>query len=360
MIKNLAAILNDRNLNVPIVVLREPELNDKKRWITHSIKEREYTFVQPITFTPYASVKACSARCHFCSENLRELSSKQYSSLLRPKEKYFDQLSEVLSYLRGLPMSYSLSGLEMTDDSDWFIQLLELLVLHRRVSSIDNSVLYSNGAGLVNNDSGVLTIIENFDFNWLEVSRHHFNDSINQKIMRFREGVRISDNSVFTKVVRNLLEFVTVKLICIVQSDGIDSPETALEYLRWAKNLGIKHVIFREFSRLDDNYRKNGTYRYIDSSRYSIADLLNSLLKNRDFMQKIAWSNSTNGYYFNNLIGLFNGIKVTFELSDYELMNSKHDSNRIYKLVFHANGNLCAGWSPDKHILYKSENELPS
>ena len=89
-----------------------------------------------------------------------------------------------------------------------------------------------------------------------------------------------------------------------------------------------------------------------------MSELLDSLFNDSKFKDSIDWTQSTKGYYFNNLVGLINGMKVIFECSDYSLMNLKHDSGRVYKLIFHANGNLNAGWSPDKNILYKSTEGL--
>ena len=90
-----------------------------------------------------------------------------------------------------------------------------------------------------------------------------------------------------------------------------------------------------------------------------MSELLDSLFQDSGFKNNIDWTQSTKGYYFNNLVGMINNMKVTFECSDYSVMNLKHDSDRVYKLVFHSNGILSAGWSPDNHVLYNStENQI--
>jgi len=357
MFQNLAKILNKQNIAGLNTIQREPKIEEYDRWIDHSIMGRSYVFSQPVTFTPYASVKACSARCLFCSENLREIKSTQNSSLLRPEQNYFNYLEKTLSELQGLPISYSLSGLEMTDDPDWFSTLLNVLSRHRELSPIESSVLYSNAAGLADKKNDLVAQIAAFDFDWIEVSRHHFNEQINQKIMRFRPQLNIAENSVFFQVIQNLLLKTEVKLVCIVQSGGVDNIESVYKYLNWAKALGVKHVIFREFSKLNETYKKNSTYRYIESSRQSMFQLLEQLDLHSNLRDGINWLSTTNGYYFNNLQGIYGGTKVTFEHSDYTTMKRKHDSNRVYKLVFHANGNLCAGWLPDKHVLFRAAQE---
>jgi hypothetical protein len=62
----------------------------------------------------------------------------------------------------------------------------------------------------------------------------------------------------------------------------------------------------------------------------------------------------TEGYYFWNLVlRTSSGMEVTFETSDYSAMHDLHETGDVYKLVFHANGNLCAGWEPDRDIIWE-------
>jgi YD repeat-containing protein len=45
------------------------------------------------------------------------------------------------------------------------------------------------------------------------------------------------------------------------------------------------------------------------------------------------------------------GVGVTFETSDYREMKRRHASGVVYKLIYHANGNLCGDWDPDREVL---------
>ncbi|MFC6981061.1 hypothetical protein [Microbulbifer taiwanensis] len=343
---------------VQSVVLREPR-GEPSRWRQHTIGARSWQVIQPVTFTPYAAVRPCSGRCLFCSENLREKEAERHASLLRPAGNYFPQLQQVLKELRGLPLSYSLSGLEMTDDRSWFLQLLETLAIHAaRGNPVESRVLYSNASGLVVlGDDPVLTrAITDFGFSWIELSRHHYDEKSNQGIMRFRSSSLAADNMAFEKSVALLNGITDIKLVCIVQTDGVDSLAEMLRYLAWARSLGVKHVIFRELSVLDRRYKANATYRYIDSARVSVGRLMQEFLeRNGDALPEL--KQSTYGYYFTNLVVDDGGLRITFESSDYTLLHEKHDSGRVFKLVFHANGNLCADWNPDRHVLFSAAGE---
>ncbi|MGH8080716.1 MAG: hypothetical protein ACREP7_09080, partial [Lysobacter sp.] len=50
------------------------------------------------------------------------------------------------------------------------------------------------------------------------------------------------------------------------------------------------------------------------------------------------------------------GLNIVFESSDYGAMHRRHASGDIYKLVFHADGRLCAGWQPDRDVLWRADD----
>ena len=127
-------------------------------------------------------------------------------------------------------------------------------------------------------------------------------------------------------------------------------------YLDWARLLGVRHVILREMSQLDQRYRANRTQRYIRASRVSVAGLLQAFLEAHPPAQGTRLRQATHGYYFSNLVIESDGLTVTFESSNYQRLHEKHDSGQIFKLVFHANGNLCADWNPERHVLIPAVN----
>ncbi|WP_256078638.1 radical SAM protein [Massilia sp. YIM B04103] len=354
-----APVLAKLPATVPTVAYRAPAAMDDKRWRTHTIGERNYRIAQPVTFTPYASAKPCSARCRFCSESLIEKAATKPSSSLRPGSAYFDNLRAALRELAGLPISYSLSGLETTDDPEWMRQMLDALQRHAESSPVNDRVLYTNGSGLAHAAHGAALIerLAAFGLDWVELSRHHHREDTNQSIMRFRSGVEVRQQERFAAMLQRLSGRMPVKLVCIVQAGGVATAGDALDYLGWARNLGVEAVVFREFSQLDDSYRDNVTSRYIAGTRIPMAGLLEQCLNQPEFATQFGFEQVTEGYYFWNLIGRYRGMRVTFEASDYALMHRQHGSGNVYKLVFHANGNLCAGWNPERHILFSSARE---
>jgi hypothetical protein len=340
------------------LVLREPGGADAARWLTHAIAGRVHRLAQPLTLTPYASARACSARCRFCSETLVDDSaSGPMSASLRPESDYFESLRRALHTLKHVPLSYSLSGLENTDDPDWLLQLLHTLG-DVDGPAVEDRVMYTNGAGLATDGDRLLPALRDFELSWLEWSRHHDDATANQAIMRFRGEVAVRDQAVFEQTLKAAQAAFPVKLICIVQRGGIASALDVCRYIDWARGLGVESVIFREFSVLPDRYRRNVTRRYIDETRVPIDDLLLACMAEPAFAKRFEPLALTGGYYFWNARWRDSqGMEVVFETSDYGAMREHEDSGAIYKLVFHANGNLCAGWQPSRDVLWSAHEQ---
>lgn len=342
------------------VALRAPDAGEGARWHAHTLGGVPRRFAQPITFTPYAAVQPCSARCSFCSENLRKADGAVAASRLRPGAGYFEGLARTLRALRGVPLSWSLSGLETSDDADWMLQLLDVLAAGERDGPVvEERVLYSNGAGFAAPRGAQLRdALQAFGLSWLELSRHHHDGATNQAIMRFRPGVAIGEQAVFERTARQLADAVALRLVCILQRGGVAQPADVAAYLRWAQRCGAGTVVFREFSRLDDSYRDNATARFLGTHRVSMDELLAACLDDADVSRGWTLDSLTEGYYFWNLrLRTASGLRVVFESADYGAMHQRHASGDVYKLVYFPDGQLCAGWEPGRDVLLDTRSD---
>lgn len=307
----------------------------------------ERTFALPLTLTPFASARPCSARCTFCSETLQHRDATRLSASLRPGPRYGDQLRAVLRDLRELPIGFSLSGLEQTDDADYFETVLDAVRDHRDVAPVDDVVLYSNGSGLARETTGARLLPRLSELTRVELSRHAATQGANDAIMRFRPEVPVSRIEIFEQVARDALDHTHVRLVCVVQRGGVWDLTTLQAYLRWARSLGVRDVVFRELSRLGDLYRPNRTLRLVEEGRVAIESLIAPALE----WDELHPERLTAGYYYWNLRARWHEIQVTFETSDYVEMKQRHQSGVIYKMVFHADGTLSADWDPDREVL---------
>ena len=346
--------------NIPVVKRSHPNLGTDTFQLTNG---KNLSVSLPVTLTPYASAKACSARCQFCSENLREDSRAPLtSSQLRPTDSYFSHLQNALDTLINVPFGISLSGLEATDDEEWFLELLNVLRQHERNNNVKfpEKILYSNGSGFSEQSSRpkILASLRSFGIHRIEFSRHSHMQEENDRIMRFRPNHKAASNQAFIEAVSIVAKEFNTKLVCIPQHGGIDTLEKLEAYLEWSFEAGIKDVVVREFSLLANSYTQNRTEKYISRNRVDIVSLMDNsgLLNNA----KKEWQikTSTLGYYFWNITYVWKGkMQVTFESADYSIMNKLHNSNNVYKLIFHANGNLTADWSPFKRLILAPNQE---
>ncbi|MDQ8017004.1 MAG: hypothetical protein AAGD03_08555 [Bordetella sp.] len=358
-----AALLDALRARAPRIVHRAPDADDDTRWHTLRIGGRDWRLARPITFTPYASSRPCSARCAFCSENLRTARGGMPAARLRPDAAYFAGLRRALAALRGVPLSWSLSGLENTDDAGWLRQLLDTLRAAERDGVVaEDRVLYSNGAGFAHPQGQALRdALLRFGLSWIELSRHHQDGAANQALMRFRAGEPIAEQAVFERVLAGLADTFPVRLVCLLQQGGVRTPQDVAAYLGWARAHGAGTVILREFSELDAGYRDNATARYLGAARVPMAALLQACLA--DAATRAGWEieSLTEGYYFWNLrLRTRGGLQVVFERSDYAAMHRRHASGDVYKLVYFANGQLCAGWEPGHDVLLDTRAAEPA
>jgi hypothetical protein len=219
-----------------------------------------------------------------------------------------------------------------------------------------DKILYSNGTGL--GDPSLLEALQRVRLSRIEMSRHSLDNAKNNAIMRFRNGVAVKETLQFEANIELALRFVPVKLVCVLQKGGVEVLEDVVSYLDWADQHGVDTVVFRELSRLHDLYKPNATAKYVESSRVAIEPLVDHARNDGRFtLQQV-----TNGYYYWNVMFAWRSssgrqISAIFETSDYLLMKKLHLSDVVYKLVFHANGNLCSDWDPNTGLLFQTQKE---
>jgi hypothetical protein len=324
--------------------------------VEHPIAGRAFAFAMPVTFTPFASARACSARCVFCSETLIPADTTRMSASLRPGPGYFDDLDATLAALRPVPLGLSLSGLEATDDAPWLLRLLAALMDHeRRGGRWTDRVLYSNGAGLYPGTTGerIVPRLQDLALTRVELSRHADHEAANMAIMRFRPGVLVAEQAIFEDTVRFVSRHLPVRLVCVVQEGGVASVDQVLRYAAWARALGVRDLVFRELSRIHGGYRPTRSLRIVDRRRVPIERLLAPLLARAGHGDLRADAVTVGYYYWNVRFTYAGDTALVLETSDYNVMKQQHRTDVIHKLVFHADGTLAADWDPDRQVILR-------
>lgn len=300
---------------------------------------------QKISFTPYV-YNRCSAQCKFCSEAIvRNNSSKNEFAVA---SNYSQKLDEILSNLKDVQIFLSLSGMEPLESLDFLEQVL--VSFDKYVANggkIDTKVIYSNLSAMVDRSRDIIDLVKKYNIDRIETSRHHYNEDKNQEIMSFRANQDIRFNKYYEEAVSKLLQQIAVKMVCVVQQTGVNSISEVEKYIEWCSKIGVKDVVFRELSIInDEQFRKNNTSSYIEKNRVEIYSLL------KDLPSSFKLKEIVKGYYYLSFIYTYNDvISVNFEVSDYTEMIKNHTSDIISKLIYYPNADLCMDWNMQQKIL---------
>ncbi|MBQ9396197.1 MAG: hypothetical protein IJU23_11895 [Proteobacteria bacterium] len=298
-----------------------------------------------LSLTPYI-YNECSANCRFCSENL--VRNGNIVRIRKVCDDYSEKLDAILDRLLQTPLFLSISGKETSEGPDLLRRILEAVArFEDKGGRVVGKVMYSNMSGFAKNMDGLLDILNGCGITRIECSRHHFDENINQDIVRFKkyQGAiePVWQNDVLGKVIGRVRQDIPVRLVCVLQNKGVHRVDEISDYIGFARALGVKDVVFRELAMFGDSVEKGTTQQYIEDNRVEVMDLLQQLPADRYRLSSI-----TKGYYYFSFSYVYQGnVCVAFEMSDYEKMIEHHSksSDKLHKLIFYPNGMLCKDWN---------------
>lgn len=320
--------------------------------IERVLRGRPFRLRPGLTFTPYANPTPCNAHCGFCSEELLRLDATRLSAkhVIGDHDRYFEGLDRAWRELEGFPMGLSLSGLEATSHPEWLLRLLTLLENHGPLFPL--RVLYTNGSGLAD-DARLIPALARARFDRVELSRCHFDEAVNHRVMRFDKGVAVRARETFEGTVRRVLDAgLGLKLVCILNTQAVSTLEQVEAYLDDAARLGVTQVVFRSLSELGDLYRENRATRWIDRHRVDARALMTAVMTD-DLVTRPGWTfvGMTAGYYYSNEVYRRGDVEVVLEAASYVAHHEGVQQGVLQKLVFHSTGDLCGDWVPNAQVV---------
>lgn len=290
-----------------------------------------------ISFTPYI-YNDCSANCKFCSEKLIRNGNIMICKEITPD--YNSKLQLILDKLMGKDIFLSISGKEPSESICFLENILKQIKKYEdKGLSITEKVMYSNLSGFIDNLDELTRIIKKYNLDRVECSRHHYDEEINQHIMNFKNS-KIRKNANFDRIIENLQNNIKIKMVCVLQKEGINSVSEIKKYLEYAKKLNVTDVVFRELAMFENCVDRGETTQYIENNRIELMDLIEQLPQNEFIIKQII-----QGYYYFSFQYQYDDIQVNFEMSDYEEMIRKHNSQKCYKIIYYPNGKLCGDWN---------------
>lgn len=285
----------------------------------------------------------CNADCRFCVEQIKTKNTGCIEKhRLDDKEKYLEQLDVALSKVRELNPSISITGGEPVL-CPWFGEVLKLLKKYR----FRKTVITTNGSGILSHVDEIIDAgISHVNF-----SRPHFKPDIVQDIMRFKEE-KYAD---YFEELRQAIERleaggVRTRFNCILTKNGINSVELMKTYMDYVISLGCHHVVFRELMSFNEETSLNEEKKkYASENRVFI----NELWKQIDADKAFRYSMNMQGHYYYIEIYEYRNLTMVSERANLKSLEDNYEKNKdyIYEMVFHPNGNLCAGWTEDKDVI---------
>lgn len=181
----------------------------------------------------------CNAKCNFCSSSCNLKVSPKTLDLFYA-EKVILELIKVgaidkISLTGGEPLLYP--------------HLEELLIFLD--SLVDNGLEFyaitTNGVFLPYKKE----ILENSKVKYINISRHHYNQAINDKVF----GIKTLDINNLKKTIYNSKK--TYRLNATI-TDALSKEEDIFEYINFAKKIGVKNILFRK------EYKEGKNTQFID------------------------------------------------------------------------------------------------
>jgi len=292
----------------------------------------------------------CNADCKFCVAQLRYENRGQLykKDKIVSDDEYFERLDYVLKYLQPLNPSVSITGGEPTKSK----RLPEILRLINKYN-YRKRTLTTNGSGLLDKmeDKLVIQHITDNKFSHLNISKAHYDDTINNGIMKFATG-SFTNAMLETIVQYSLANGLRPRMSCVLLESGISNIDEMIKYMEYYQDIGIDNVIFRELMDYDkDKTLNKEKMDFCRANKIKLADVWSKIDEDPRFTP----IRNLMGYYYYVEVYKYQNVDMCSEGANLVKLydeKAKH-ADTVYEMVFHPNGNLNGSWVEDEDVLLK-------
>lgn len=304
--------------------------------------DKEYDVYEHVNLSIFID-DYCNYRCPFCVADQRQEVRKNKLS----QAEYLRKLEEVLDYLLPLNPTVSITGGEPTK-SPLLIPVIKLLDKY----AFKRRTLTTNGSGLLDRYGRGFVIDEiiKAGFNYINISRLHYDEAINKKLaLPTVDHLSNDDLQYILMHYKSGNQYTSrIRLSAVLQKGGIDSVEEISKYIKYFSKYGQDSYIFRQLM-LPDQFVAPGKKKYTEDAFVSLDEIYS------DFGDDFELYKEIHGYYYTVKIFNNHGRNVATEYADLAVSYSENKDHEdlVYEMVFHPNGNLTKNWQDDQHILLK-------
>lgn len=290
----------------------------------------------------------CNADCKFCVAQLRYANKGlMYKKEKIPENEWLKRCEEMLEFIRPLNPSISITGGEPTISK----KLIPVLEMVNRLGFRKRTIT-SNGSHLFDKVGNKMIIDHLIDNGWnhLNISRPAINNEESQRIMRFNNTEGFCSNEMMKDIISITNDCdMKHRISCLLLKEGVNSVDKMKEYLNTYIDLGANNFIFRELMDYDQSAINLEKTQYCVDNKVRLNDIWANIDNYPEFEKYL----NILGYYYYVEIYKYRGVTVASESANM-LQQGKEVANhqdRVYEMVFHPNGNLCASWVDSERIL---------
>ena len=141
-----------------------------------------------------------------------------------------------------------------------------------------------------------------------------------------------------------------IRLSCVLLKEGIHTLSDILEYLEFARSLGIDNVVFRQLMHINQKTTYyDDVVHYCEKQRVLLDPIQKEISNNHLF----SFQKQVIGYYYYVEVWKYKEIDVVFEGANLSQLETTKKSMPIIiqELVFHPNAILASTWQPWDGIL---------
>jgi len=303
--------------------------------------------------------EACNGACGFCIAQLRYVDEGlAYAKPSLAVGPWAARLERVLAQTAAVRPSVSITGGEPT-----LHPFLPTALRVLAAAGVRKRTMTTNGTGLADRVPGssdtVLDRLIAYRLEHLNISRAHYDHATNLAIMKLPAD-RLAEAELAALIAAATAAGIRVRLSCALLRDGIADADAVERYLDWAEAMGCESVIFRQLMDFDRERARGAIPEFCRHQTVELPALRAELARRPRFSPLL----SVLGYYYQVEIllrtgaGGATGLTVASEMADLRLIDPQiaRFSARLgapcaFEMVYHPNGNLCAGWIESQRIM---------
>lgn len=291
----------------------------------------------------------CNADCKFCVAQLRyEHKHAMYKKAhIKDLDAYLKRLEEVLKIVRPLNPSVSITGGEPTL-SPILTEVMKLVDSY----NFRKRTITTNGSGLlkVQDNDTILSNLIKYKWNHLNISRASYNDELNRKIMRYDSEKEYCSMDMLKDILNATSKSdLKHRISCLLLKESVNSVSEIKKYVDFYSQLGANNFIFRELMDYDKSAVNIEKIKYCNANKIKLYDIWNEFDNYPEFIPYL----NILGYYYYVEIYKYFGNTVASESADLNMQNREfaNNSDVVYEMIFHNNGNLCGSWIDNENVL---------